>query len=105
MQNSGKLSGIVLLGVNESFVEYDLKAPTTYSGDSKCPNRYSSLYSSASEESCGSKSRSWNPDGSGILLEDWSFPIFFIDNSESVRDLLIDCYERNKPVPVSNEPR
>jgi len=105
LKNSGKLSGIVLLGVNESFVEYDLKAPTTYSGDSKCPNRYSSLYSSASEESCGSKSRSWNPNGSGILLEDWSFPIFFIDNSESVRDLLIDCYERNKPVPVSNEPR
>ena len=96
-QNSGKLTGIILLGVNETFVEYDLKPPTNFSGDSKCPNSHSSLYSDGSVESCGATNNPWNPSGSGILLEDWSFPIFLIDNPKSVQELILECYERNKP--------
>jgi len=104
LKNSGKLTGIILLGVNETFVEYDLKPPTSFSGDSKCPNSHSSLYSDGSVESCGANPNNpWNPFGSGILLEDWSFPIFLIDNPKSVQELILECYERNKP--LLDEPR
>ena len=93
-----------MLGVNETFVEYDLKPPTSFSGDSKCPNSHSSLYSDGSVESCGANPNNpWNPFGSGILLEDWSFPIFLIDNPKSVQELILECYERNKP--LLDEPR
>merc|ERR1712066_626393 len=80
LKNSGKITGIILLGVNETVLEYDLKAPEEFSGDAKCPNSHSSLYKdSTTEDSCGAgKNNPWNPVGSSILLEDWSFPIFFV---------------------------
>ena len=62
------------------------------------------LYSDGSVESCGANPNNpWNPFGSGILLEDWSFPIFLIDNPKSVQELILECYERNKP--LLDEPR
>ena len=87
LKNSGKINGIILLGVNESLSL--LEKPQKYSSDSTCPNKPSSLYSEA---------RNWNPEGSNVLFEDWPFPIFLVKDTEKVENLVFDCYEKfNKP--------
>ena len=78
-------------GVNETFP--DQGAPERYSSDSKCPNSQSSLYTNS--DSC----KPWNPSGSDILHQDWSFPIFLVDKPEKMEDLRSKCYEEfNSPI-------
>ena len=90
LKNSGKINGVLLLGANKN-VDL-LEPPNSFSDDSTCPNQDSSMYG---KQAC--QKSEWNPFGTGILQEDWPFPMFLIDNSEKVDDL-IDCFEKfNKP--------
>ena len=95
LKSSGKINGVLLLGVNET--NEILKAPTQFSGDATCPNKRSSLYKNSPH--C----QKWNPYGDGLLLEDWSFPIFLIDDEVKVNQLL-DCY-KDFNEPKDNIPR
>ena len=49
--------------------ETNLKRPFSYSPDDTCPNRYSGF------KSCDEP---WNTYGSSLLLEDWPFPMFYM---------------------------
>lgn len=66
LKNTNNING-VLLARNIS-QEY----PDFYSPEDTCPNRYSSY------KKCNEK-YVWNPYGSSILLEDWPFPMFYIE--------------------------
>lgn len=46
-----------------------LERPSSYSPEDSCPNRYSGF------KSCDEP---WNPYGSSLLLEDWPFPMFYM---------------------------
>ncbi|KAL7293353.1 hypothetical protein TKK_0013123 [Trichogramma kaykai] len=61
-----------------------LDRPTSYSPDDSCPNRYSG-YTTCNE--------SWNPHGSSLLLQDWPFPMFYIEDNEVLENVK-DCYLR-----------
>ena len=89
-KNSGKINGVLLLGANKT--DSMLEPPSLFSEDSSCPNQDSSMYG---EQAC--QESLWNKFGTGILQEDWPFPMFLIDDSEKMNDL-IDCYKNfNEP--------
>lgn len=69
LKNTNNING-VLLARNTS-EEY----PDFYSPEDTCPNRYSSY------KSCNDKDP-WNPYGSSLLLEDWPFPMFYLEDEE-----------------------
>lgn len=48
-----------------------LGRPSSYSPEDSCPNRYSGF------KSCNS-TEPWNPHGSSLLMEDWPFPMFYM---------------------------
>lgn len=50
-----------------------------FSPEDKCPNRYSDT------SSCPSVP--WNPNGTNILLENWSFPIFVIYDQKVIKEI------------------
>lgn len=50
--------------------------PESLSPDDTCPNRYSGLP--------GTCDTNWNPSGLSYLREDWSKPIFFVDDVEVI---------------------
>uniref|UniRef100_T1JAP2 Nicastrin n=1 Tax=Strigamia maritima TaxID=126957 RepID=T1JAP2_STRMM len=87
MKLSGKVSGVLLINPsNETFLMHN------YSPDQKCPNMNYGLY--RDESSC---SVPWNKVGSGILYEDWGFPIFIIKEQHDI-DLILECYQKfNSP--------
>lgn len=64
LKNSNKVSGVLLIKTNS-------EKPSYYSPDDSCPNRYSGY------KSCD-PAEPWNPHGSSLLLEDWPFPMFYI---------------------------
>lgn len=45
--------------------------PSYYSPEDTCPNRYSNYIK------CND-TKPWNPVGSSLLLEDWPFPMFYL---------------------------
>ena len=103
LKESGKINGMILLGANDT-IDY-LNAPEEYSDDAKCPNSPSSIYK-GTDQACPKQSKPWNPTGSGILMEDWSFPIFLVDNQTMVDKLIHECYEAfNKPHDDGGQPR
>ncbi|KAJ8674531.1 hypothetical protein QAD02_005793 [Eretmocerus hayati] len=60
--------------------------PPMYSPDDKCPNRYSGY--SGPKDSCSDQ---WNPWGSSLLLEDWPFPMFYLEDQDDLQKIR-DCY-------------
>lgn len=87
LKSSGKINGALLLAANDS--SELLKPPSKYSDDVQNPSAESSLYA---------KEQIWNPWGSGILMEDWPFPIFLIKDHDKVQFLIKDCFEKfNQP--------
>ncbi|XP_078049963.1 nicastrin [Augochlora pura] len=54
--------------------------PDSYSPDDTCPNRYSGF------KNC-TDSSPWNPSGSALLMEDWPFPMFYIENETRIEEV------------------
>nr|XP_050847580.1 nicastrin [Vespula vulgaris] len=72
LKNSNNINGILLIrNVSEKY-------PDFYSPEDTCPNRYSS-YKKCNE------TNPWNPYGSSILMEDWPFPMFYMENKTLVK--------------------
>lgn len=93
MKQSGKIAGIVVL-MSEDFSQ---DVPEGYSDDQSCPNQISSLYWDTNWQ-CNPDEAPWNPNGSGLLLENFDFPIFLTRHENTTRFLLDDCYDTfNKP--------
>lgn len=72
----------VLLAENTTF-----SYPDHYSPEDTCPNRYSG------EGSCDD-SKPWNPRGSSLLLEDWPFPMFFVNNDTHLAEIK-ECFNKH----------
>ncbi|GAB0096673.1 Nicastrin [Sergentomyia squamirostris] len=81
---SDVISGIVLTG--------SLKNLVTFSHESKCPNQFSGLIA---EQTCSvnDAENSWNPFGTGLLQEEFPFPIFLVDTEKEVAKIY-DCFEK-----------
>ncbi|TRY74891.1 hypothetical protein TCAL_04514 [Tigriopus californicus] len=93
MKRSGKIAGIVVV-MNEALAN---DAPDGYSDDQSCPNQLSSLYWD-SQGQCDPDEAPWNPNGSGMLLESFDFPIFLTRHENTTQFLLEDCFNAfNKP--------
>ncbi|XP_017774450.1 PREDICTED: nicastrin [Nicrophorus vespilloides] len=73
---SSKISGLVVYETNETTIKH-------FSHEDSCPNRYSNLD--------GTCTKSWNEYGTGLLLEDLSIPIFYLNLSEDVK-MIKDCF-------------
>jgi len=72
LKDSGKVSGMILWN----------NGTDRFSTEDQCPNRYSGLKS----EVCGYED-SWNSVGTALLLEDWGFPIAYVQDLESIKQL------------------
>lgn len=64
----------------------------SFSHESKCPNQYGGLLKS---QTCdvNKTDETWNPFGSGLLHEDFPFPMFFVKDEEHIKSM-IDCYRK-----------
>ncbi|XP_052866239.1 nicastrin [Anopheles cruzii] len=67
-----------------------------FSQESPCPNEFSSLLvgqPGENDERCSAArpEQSWNPWGSGLLQEDFPFPVYYVYEAEEI-DKLRDCY-------------
>lgn len=65
----------------------DFSKVTTFSHESQCPNQYSSYNGD------GTCNRKWNPPGTGLLLEDFPFPIYFVNDQDEI-DKLRKCFDK-----------
>ncbi|XP_033325186.1 nicastrin [Megalopta genalis] len=63
--------------------------PDSYSPEDTCPNRYSGF------KNC-TDSSPWNPYGSSLLLEDWPFPMFYIENETRIEEVKSCFFKYNK---------
>jgi len=82
LKTSGKVNGVVLINNRSE------ERPQYYSHDDTCPNRYSGL--ARSEQTCNI-SKPWNPHGTGLMLIDWGFPIFHIEDEDTISKLYEVC--------------
>jgi nicastrin len=75
------ITGIVLINKG---------TPTNFSQESKCPNQYSGLLK---EQTCDANDAqsSWNPYGTGLMHENFPFPIYYVEDENEVKKML-DCY-------------
>lgn len=83
------IAGIVLI---ENGTDLD-----NFSHELKCPNQYGGL----KEQTCDASqpNTTWNPFGTGLLHENFPFPIVYVKDTEHVKSI-VDCYNkfnRNDP--------
>ncbi|CAD6993198.1 nicastrin isoform X2 [Ceratitis capitata] len=88
-QGTSSISAVLLIGGKEKV--------TQFSHELTCPNRYSGLLLSESNETATCDTRNpenaWNPWGSGLLHEDFPFPILYISDEDEVNKLK-SCFEK-----------
>lgn len=65
----------------------DFSKVTTFSHESTCPNQYSGY---ARDGQCNAQ---WNPVGTGLLLEDFPFPIYFVNDQPEI-EKIFSCTEK-----------
>ncbi|KAJ3219283.1 DNA repair protein rad16 [Dinochytrium kinnereticum] len=71
LKNSGKLSGVIVIQQHPDFPR-----PASFSPDVPFPNFKYSLYSNTS-----GAPHPWNPNGNGLLFENYDFPIFLMPST------------------------
>ncbi len=100
LRQSDKLAGALLLYPDPDDLDKDLEKlfagpPAAFSDDQVCPNVASSLYF-GTDDACDEK---WNPRGSGLMYEDFDFPVAVIRGSNTTRLVIEDCYRAfNEPL-------
>ncbi|XP_037030857.1 nicastrin isoform X1 [Bradysia coprophila] len=76
---------------------------TQFSQELKCPNQFSTI----DAQSCDvtKPETTWNPFGTGLLHENFPFPIYYVSDDAEITKIL-DCFERfNKDDPVNQHQR
>ncbi|XP_037716138.1 nicastrin isoform X2 [Drosophila subpulchrella] len=58
-----------------------------FSHELNCPNQYSGLNSSTETCDASNPAKNWNPWGTGLLHEDFPFPIYYIADTDQVNKL------------------
>ncbi|XP_017031604.1 nicastrin isoform X2 [Drosophila kikkawai] len=64
-----------------------------FSHELNCPNQYSGINSSSETCDATNPAKNWNPWGTGLLHEDFPFPIFYIDDTDEIEKLM-QCFEK-----------
>ncbi|XP_055616243.1 nicastrin [Toxorhynchites rutilus septentrionalis] len=74
------------------------------SQESRCPNQFSGLIAGDDEEGCSvdQPDKSWNPWGTGLLLEDFPFPVYYVAEPEEIGKLF-DCFEKFNNYDLKNQ--
>lgn len=73
----------------------------SFSHESKCPNEYGGLLK---EQTCdrNDATKSWNPYGTGLLHENFPFPIIYVKDSNYI-DNITNCYRKFNAFDQSNQ--
>ena len=92
LSDSGHVSGLILPSVEDPEGRwFNLSPPDGFSEDSRCPNNV---------EDCQPETGGWNPAGSGLLWSKFSFPIFYLPESETTEGLY-ECQQKYNTPPLS----
>ena len=92
LADTGHVSGLILPSVEDpSGRWYNLTPPEGFSDDSPCPNNV---------EDCQPESGGWNTAGSGLLWSKFSFPIFYLPDSQTT-EALYQCYQDHNLPPLA----
>ncbi|XP_013099551.2 nicastrin [Stomoxys calcitrans] len=95
LKNDGgrNITAVIVLNAFNNYTE----ETTGFSHELKCPNQYSGILKPNSLETATCSALqpedTWNPWGSGLLHEDFPFPIIIIPDNETVVRL-IDCFKK-----------
>ncbi|XP_065073067.1 nicastrin [Ochlerotatus camptorhynchus] len=75
-----------------------------FSQESRCPNQFSGLISGEGQDTCSTEREegTWNPWGTGLLLEDFPFPIYYVADPDEI-DKLYDCFEKFNNYDLENQ--
>ncbi|CAH0395070.1 unnamed protein product [Bemisia tabaci] len=88
-----KISGMLLMSAPSD------PRVSSFSHADSCPNRYSSLPGSCDPEA------PWNENGTALLLQDWGFPMFFIEDEEAINNIT-QCFKNfNLPLDETQNDR
>lgn len=88
---NANIAGIILIN-NSTKLE-------SFSQESKCPNRYGGL---PEARTCDINKEPWNPFGTGLLQENFQFPIYFVKNDSIVHQIL-DCFTKFNSIDIRNQ--
>lgn len=77
----GNIAGIVLIDNTTDLL--------SFSHESKCPNQYGGLSTGTCD--ANQPNTTWNPFGTGLLHENFPFPIIYVKDEEHIKNL-INCY-------------
>lgn len=91
------VSAVVLIN-NATLLEH-------YSQESRCPNQFSGLIAGSTDDgacSVDQAEKSWNPWGTGLLLEDFPFPIYYVADPDEIGKLY-DCFEKFNNFDLENQ--
>lgn len=85
LKDSHHVSGIVIINATDPLTQF------TFSQELNCPNPKSGL----KESTCNSNQpeTTWNPFGTGLLHENFPFPIYFVSDPDEIKKITI-CYEK-----------
>jgi nicastrin len=84
LKDSKFVSAIVVIETNETL--------NSFSHESKCPNQFMS-YTKYPTCDIRNPNTTWNPFGTGLLLEDFQIPIYYL-YSRNETQKVIDCFEK-----------
>ncbi|XP_028896063.2 nicastrin [Zeugodacus cucurbitae] len=91
LKNEAQHNITVVLLINDN------EKMTQFSHELTCPNQYSGILLPNSKETATCDTRNaenaWNPWGTGLLYEDFPFPIYYIANEEEVYKLK-SCFQK-----------
>ncbi|XP_031827543.1 nicastrin isoform X1 [Nomia melanderi] len=82
LRKTNNINGVLLAKNNSQ------PYPNFYSPDDTCPDRYSG-YKHCTDSS------PWNPYGSSLLMDDWPFPMFYIENETRIEDIKSCFWKHN----------
>ncbi|XP_037912162.1 nicastrin [Hermetia illucens] len=87
------VSAIILINKIDKLIDF--------SHELKCPNPFSGLIS---EQTCdpSKQETTWNPYGTGLLHEDFPFPIYYVADNKEIQKI-IDCFEKFNNFDVKNQ--
>lgn len=73
----------------------------SFSHESRCPNEYGGLLK---EQTCNRNdaTKSWNPYGTGLLHENFPFPIIYVQDSKYIANIT-NCYRKFNAFDPSNQ--
>ena len=88
LNSSGMVNGVLLPTVKDGKWA-DHFPRRGFSDDARCPDSFLP----DNRALCSSRSP-WNPSGSGVMWEQWAFPIFLLENSTFAQDIH-ECYDNH----------